>query len=322
MDGLWVSTYQIQTVPNQGIADYKKIMRIDGDSIFFRTTGEPKMGFDAWHIKSKFKRTSDGIETENEKLDKVFIHEISNDSLVISYMDKNSTREVFRKLKQPNLEVKWNPSNKSYEWTGNSLFVNTKFLDNGMFVEYLPEKEDVYVGHWNTILEKNNLFIVFDQLNIDAISVDSIKKSTAYLSLHNKEKHNYTFNEQNLKAPENLLGDWELVTCDTLRTEHALLAKGHKWSTLDFLRISKDSILTNKKNIESTKKWTIGGANNLIILPDVVLKNDTLIKKEREILRNIFKIDSLSKNELVLLTEYELLEFNGFEIKLTYRRKN
>lgn len=327
MDGLWVSAYQIQTIPNQGIADYKKIMRIVGDSIFFRTTGEPKNGFDAWYIKSKFKRTSDGIETENKKLDKVFIHEISNDSLVISYKTQNSTKEVFRKLKQPNLEVKWNPNNKSYEWTSNSSFVNTKFLDNGMFVEYLPEKEDVYVGHWNTLLEKNNLFIVFDQLKIDAITVDSVKKSTAYLSLHNEEKHSYTFKEQSLNTPKNLLGDWELVNCDTLRTEHAILAKGHEWSTLDFLRISKDSILTKKKNIESTNKWIIGGASNLIILPDVVWKKDalvrdTLTRKERVVLRNIFKIDSLSENELVLLTEYELVEFDGFEIKLTYRRKN
>lgn len=327
MDGLWVSAYQIQTIPNQGIADYKKIMRIEGDSIFFKTTGEPKMEFDAWNIKSKFKRTSNKIETENEKLDKVFLHEISNDSLVISYKTQNSTREVFRKLKQPNLKVEWNPSNKSYEWTGRSSVVNTTFLDNGLFVNYLPKKEDVYVGHWNTMSEKNNLFIVFDQLNIDAITVDSVKKSTAYLSLHNEEKYNYTFKEQRLETPKNLLGDWELVTCDTLRTEHALLAKGHKWSTLDFLRISEDSILTKKKNIESTKKWTLGGTSNLIIIPDVAWKNDstvrdTLTRKEREVRSNIFKIESLSENALVLLTEYELTEFNGFEIKLNYRRKN
>jgi hypothetical protein len=327
IDGLWVSAYQIQTEPNLGLAHYKKIMRIDGDSVFFKTTGEPKMEFDAWNIKSKFKRTSDKIETENEKLDKIFIHEISNDSLVISYKNKNATKEVFRKLKQPNLKVEWNPSNKSYEWTGNSSVVNTKFVDNGLFVNYLPENEDIYVGHWNTLSEKNNLFMVFDQLNIDAITVDSVKKNTAYLSLHNEEKHNYTFNEQNLITPVNLIGDWELVTCDTLRTENANLAKGLKWSTLDFLRISKDSILTKKRNVESTKKWTLGGTGNLIIIPDVAWKNDrtvrdTLTRKEKEVRRNIFKIESLSENELVLLTEYELVELNGFEIKLTYRRKN
>ena len=326
MDGLWVSAYQIQTVPNRGIADYKKVMRIDGDSIFFKTTGEPKMEFDAWDIKTKFKRTSDKIETENKKLDKVFFHEISNDSLIISYKTQNSTREVFRKLKQPNLKVKWNPSGKSYKWTGN-VSVITKFLDNGLYVDYLPEKEDVYVGHWNTMSEKNNLFMVFDQLNIEAITVDSVKKSTAYLSIHNEEKQNFTFKERSLKTPENLLGDWVLTSCDTLRNERALLAKGYEWPTLDFLRISQDSILIKKKNIESTKKWTLAGTGNLIIIPDAVWKKgtivrDTLSRKEREVRRNIFKIESLSENELVLLTEFELVEFHGFEIKLTYRRKN
>ena len=327
MNGLWVSAYQIQTVPNRSIMDFKKIMRIDGDSIFFITTGEPKSGLEPWNIRSKFKRTVDGIEIKNERLDKIFVHELSNDSLVISYNSENTTKEVFKKPNQPRSRVNWNPENKSYEFEGNSGLVNIKFLENGLFVDYLPENKDVSVGHWHKIQEKDNLFIVLDDLNIIALSVDSLLNNKVYLSIQDEKKFDYTMTEQNLEIPANLTGDWELVNCDTLRTEHALLAIGNKWSTLDFLRIGKDSILTKKKNIESTKKWTIGGASNLIILPDVLLKNDTLIRdtlsrKEKEVRRNIFKIESLSENELVLLTEYELVEFNGFEIKLTYRRKN
>ena len=118
-----------------------------------------------------------------------------------------------------------------------------------------------------------------------------------------------------------------MITCDTLRKQHPPFTKDYQWPTLDFIRINKDSILTRKKNIESIQKWTIGGANNLIILPDVESEKDTLIRdtlsrKEIEIRRNIFKIETISENELVLLTEYELVEFNGFEIRLTYRRKN
>jgi len=118
-----------------------------------------------------------------------------------------------------------------------------------------------------------------------------------------------------------------LITCDTLRKKHAPFKKDYQWPTLDFLRISKDSILIRSKNIESKQKWTIGGTNNLIILPDIISQKDTLIRdtlsrKERQIRRNIFKIETVSENELVLLTEYEVVEFDGFEIRLTYHRKN
>tara|TARA_R110000744_G_C19283570_1_gene553853 strand:+ start:153 stop:1139 length:987 start_codon:yes stop_codon:yes gene_type:complete len=326
MDGLWVSAYQIQTEPNRGIADYKKIMRIDGDSIFFRTIGEPKNGFEAWNIKSKFKRTSGGIETEDENFDKIYIHEISNDSVVISYKTKNSTQEVFQKLNQPSSRINWNPSSNSYEFEGNSEKVNITFLENGLYADYLPEIEDVTVGHWHTIQESNNLFVVLDGLNIIALSVDSLINDKTYLSIHDEAKFSYTFKQQSLETPKNLLGNWELVTCDTLRTEHSLLAQGNKWSTLDFLRIERDSIFITNNNSKYAKKWTIGGANNLIIFPDAIIKSDslerdTLSKREHIVRRNIFKIDSLSENDLIILTEYELAEFDGFEIKLTYRRK-
>jgi hypothetical protein len=222
--------------------------------------------------------------------------------------------------------IDWNPSNKSYEWTGNSLLVNTKFLDNGLFVDYLPTTEDVSVGHWNTIEERNNLFIVFDKLYIDAITVDSLIKTTAYLSLHNEEKYNYTFKQQNLEIPKKLLGDWVLVAFDTLGTEHFPLFNRFEFSTFDFLSIRKDSIRSIKNNVETTKKWTIGGTNNLIIFPDVVLEKDTipkniLTKKERIVLINILKIDSISENELILLAENGLYSFDGFERKLTFRRE-
>ena len=326
LDGFWVSAYQIKTIPNQGIADYKKIMRIEGDSIFFRTTGDPKNGFQAWNIKSKFNQTLDGIEIEDETLDKIYVHKITKDSLVLSYKTQNSTREVFQKLNQTKSKINWDPKNKAYQWKGNSSFINTKFLNNGLFIDYLPETDEVSVGHWNTIKEENNLFIVFDKLNIIAISVDSLIKNKVYLSIHDEQKFNYTFMEQYLEVPNHLLGDWNLVSSDILRDEHSLLSNSFKWPTMDFLGIRKDSIITIKNKVKSTEKWTIGGANNLMIFPDVVLgkgviETDTLTKKERIVLRNILKIHSLSENELVILAEYELVEFNGFEIKLTYQKE-
>ncbi|WP_324026491.1 hypothetical protein QSV08_03105 [Maribacter sp. BPC-D8] len=323
MDGLWVSAYQIQTIPNQGIADYNKIMRIVGDSIFFRTTGDPKNGSDAKYFKTKFKRTSDRIVTEDENFNRIYIHEISHDSIIISYDTENSTKEVFKKQKQLKSEINWNPSNKSYEWQGNRSLVNTEFLENGLFIDYLHETEEVSVGHWNTFNIKNNLFLVFDKLNITALSVDSLVNNKVHLSIQDKQKFNYTLKERNHETPKNLLGDWVLKICDTLRIEQMRLPKGYQRPTLDFLQISKDSILIKRGNIESIKKWILGGTSNLMIIPDVAwpkdqVRRDTLTIKEKTTLINLFKIDSLSKNELVLLAEY----VNGFELKLTYHRKN
>ena len=302
-------------------------MRIEGDSLFFRTTGEPKMDNAPKNIKTIFHRASNRIETEDENFNRLFIHEISNDSLVVSYETENSTKEVFKKKNLTNSNVHWNPSGKLYEFQGNSALVHTRFLENGLYIDYLSEIEEVSVGHWNTFNIKDNLFLVLDKVNILALSVDSVANNQVHLSIQDEQNWSYTFKQQNLETPKNLLGDWELITCDTLRKLNLPFLKDYPWPTLDFLRISKDSILTRKKNIKSIQKWTIGGANNLIILPDVesqkaTLIRDTLSGKERKILRNIFKIETLSENELVLLTEYEFVEINGFEISLTYRKKN
>ncbi len=323
LDGLWVSAYQIQTEPNLGIANYKKFIRIDGDSLFFRTTGEPKMDFPPLNIKTKFHWTTDGIETEDENFQKIFIHQISNDSLVISYDTKNSAREVFKKQYQPKSKVDWNPSGKSYEFQGNSTIVNTKFLENGLYIDYLPEIEEVSIGHWNTFNVKDNLFLIFDKLNVIALSVDSLANDKVHLSIQDELKFNYSFKEQNLDTPKNLLGDWTLKICDTIGKELMPFPNGYQRPNLDFLQIGEDSILIKRGNIKSIKKWTLGGKNNLIIIPDITrpknqLRRDTLVAKEKTTLINLFKIDSLSKNELVLLAEY----VTGFELKLTYRRKN
>jgi len=323
LDGLWVSAYQIQTELNRGIADYKKFMRIDGDSLFFRTTGEPKMDFAPMNIKTKFHQTSDGIQTEDEHFHNIFIHEISNDSLVVSYKTENSTKEVFKRQYVPKSKVHWNPRGKSYEFQGNSTLVQTMFLENGLYIEYLPEIEEVSVGHWNTFNIKDNLFLVFDKLNIIALSIDSLANGKVHLSIQDERKFNYTLIEQNLETTKNLLGDWTLKICDTIGNELMPLPIGYQRPTLDFLQISKDSILIKRGNIESNKKWILGGTSNLMIIPDVALpkdqvRRDTLTIKEKTTLINLFKIDSLSKNELVLLAEY----VNGFELKLTYQRKN
>ena len=99
-----------------------------------------------------------------------------------------------------------------------------------------------------------------------------------------------------------------------------------KLPTLSFISIGKDSIYTKKNNVESTKKWTIGGANNLIIFPDAVINKDgiawdTLVKKERNILRNIFKIESLSETKLEILIENEVRGYDGFDRKLIFTRE-
>ncbi len=298
-------------------------MRIDGDSLFFKTTGAPKMDFAALNIRTKYRWTKDGIETDDESLKKIFIHQISNDSLVISYDTKNSTKEVFKKQYQPNSKIQWNPSGKSYEFQGNSTIVNTKFLENGLYIDYLPEIESVSVGHWNSFNIKDNLFLVLDKLNIIALKVDSLANGQVHLSIHDEQKFNYTFKEKNLETPKNLLGGWTLQICDTIGNQLMRLPKGYEMPNLDFLQIGADSILIKRGKTKSIKKWTLGGKNNLIIIPNVTwpknnLRRDTLTAKEKTTLINLFKIDSLSKNELVLLAEY----VNGFELKLTFTRKN
>jgi len=298
LEGLWESAYQIQTEPNRGIADYKKFIRIDGDSLFFRTTGEPKMEFTPLDIKTKFKRTSDGIKTKDKHIHKIFIHEISNDSLVVSYETENSTKEVFKRQFLPKFKGHWNPRGKSYEFQGNSALVHTKFLENGLYIDYLPEIEEVSVGHWNTFNIKDNLFLVFDKLNIIALSVDSLANNKVHLSIQDERKFNYTFKEQNLETPKNLLGDWTLKICDTIGNELMPLPNDYQRPNLDFLQIGEDSILVKRGNIKSIRKWTLGGKNNLIIIPDVTWQKNL--------------------SELVLLAEY----VNGFELKLTYIRKN
>ena len=327
MDGLWVNDYQIQTVPNIGMVDYNKIMLIAGDSIFFSNTGEPKNGLKASNFKTNFRRTEKAIiiEDSNSNL-KIFIHEITRDSLVLSYGTESSTREVYRKLIQPDSKVDWNPQNKSYEWIGAKSLVNTTFLANGLFVDYLEENEDVSVGHWNTLDIKDNLFIILDKSFIEAVSVDSLTKNTVYLSLHNNKKYKLSFKERKSEIPKNLIGNWTLVDSETITIENIRLPPGYKLPTLSYISIQKDSIYAIKNNIESTKKWTIGGANNLIIFPDAIINKDgiawdTLVKKERNILRNILKIESLSATELVVLIENEVSGYDGFERKLKFRRE-
>ena len=327
MDGLWINAYQIQTDPNIGMVDYNKIMLIVGDSIFFNNTGEPKNDFNASHFKSKFRRTSEAIIIEDEHSNlKIYVHEMTPDSLVLSYDTESSTKEVYRKLMQPDSKIDWNPKNKSYQWKGSTSLVNSTFLENGLFVDYVEENEDVSVGHWNTLDVKNNLFLIVDKSFIEAASVDSLTENMIYLSLYNKEKHQLSFKERKLEIPKNLLGNWTLVDSENISIETKRLPPNYKLPTLSFISIGKDSIYTKKNNVESTKKWTIGGANNLIIFPDAVINKDgvawdTLVKKERNILRNIFKIESLSETKLEILIENEVRGYDGFERKLTFTRE-
>tara|TARA_R110000744_G_scaffold47436_1_gene104466 strand:+ start:7311 stop:8390 length:1080 start_codon:yes stop_codon:yes gene_type:complete len=327
LDGLWISAYQIQTEPNIGMVDYNKIMLIVGDSIFFNNTGEPKNDFNTSHFKTKFRRTSGAIIIEDAHSNlKIYVHEMTPDSLVLSYNTESSTREVYRKLKEPDSKIDWNPKNKSYQWKGTKSLVNSTFLENGLFVDYVEENEDISVGHWNTLDVMNNLFIILDKLFVEAVSVDSLTENMVYLSLYNKEKYQLSFKERKLEIPKNLLGNWTLVDSENISIETKRLPPSYKLPTLSFISIGKDSIYTKKNNVESTKKWTIGGANNLIIFPDAVINKDgiawdTLVKKERNILRNIFKIESLSETKLEILIENEVRGYDGFDRKLIFTRE-
>jgi len=157
-------------------------------------------------------------------------------------------------------------------------------LENGLYIDYLPEIEEVSVGHWNTFNIKENLFLVFDKLNIIALSVDSLANNKVHLSIQDERKFNYTFKEHNLETPKNLLGDWTLKICDTIGNELMPLPNDYQRPNLDFLQIGEDSILVKRGNIKSIQKWTLGGKNNLIIIPDVtwqknLSRRDTSIKK-------------------------------------------
>lgn len=284
------------------------------------------MAFTPLNIKTIFKRTSEGIENEDEYFSKIYIHEISNDSVVVSYETENSTKEVFKKQNQPQSKIRWNPENKSYEFEGNNGLVNIKFLENGLYVDCLPGKNDVSVGHWHTIEEKNNLFIVLDNINVIALAVDSLKNDKVFLSIHDKAKFDYTLAEQSLEMPQNLLGDWILVGSDYHNGFNPPpLPNGFEWPTIEYLIINNDSVVITKNGSTSSKKWILGGRNDLIIFPNETAKkntisNDTLTPRERRVRRNILKIDSLSDTELILLAEYEFQAWNGFERKLKFRR--
>ena len=150
IEGLWVSTYHIENEQNKGVLHNTIIINIEGDSLKYLGTGEPKNGIVNLDLKTTFTRTFNTIESKDKifgKPFKLFLHEISEDSIVISYESRNSVKEVYRKLEPTTSKLNWNPSNQSYEWLGNTSRVFTDFMENGLFVNYIKETENIYVGH-------------------------------------------------------------------------------------------------------------------------------------------------------------------------------
>jgi hypothetical protein len=303
-------------------------MEIEGDSISFWANAVPKMNFRGSKIESSMNYTSNGFQINHEHFDSTNFEILSNDSIAVNFSPVSLTKTVYKRLEEPIEEIKWTPLNKSYEWTGNKSFiVNTKFMDNGIYIEYLRKSGQVLVGHWNTLKKRKHSFIILDALNLNTLSIDSITKQSVHVSASHERKYNYVLKEKHLSIPKNLLGEWFLVGTQNIEgIKPPPLPYSVETRKIEYLNITKDSIKTLKNNVESKRKWTLGGTGNLIIFPNPILKkdsinSDTLTRKEREIRSNILKIDSYSDTELIILSDYEVLGRNGFDIKLKFRRK-
>lgn len=332
IEGLWVSAYHIENDKNQGVLHNTILINIKGDSLMYLGAGEPKNGVVNLDLKSTFTRTFNTIKTKDKifgKPFKLFLHEISEDSIVLSFESKNSVKEIFRKLNKTKGNTNWNPKNQSYEWLGNTSMVFTDFMENGLFVNYIKETENIYVGHWNIKKIQNSSFLVMDQLYADWIVIDSLKESSIYTSMFQKEKYNYVFNKKPSYLPSGLIGEWVLQDYEYINGVQPpihLFPDNYEIPKIEYLDIGLDSLKVHINDLTFTQKWTLGGNDNLIILPDKPFRKDSLARKnlrlkERAIKSSIMKIDKLTESELTILVDYELYEMKGFEQKLRYRRK-
>ena len=332
IEGLWVSTYHIENEQNKGVLHNTIIINIEGDSLKYLGTGEPKNGIVNLDLKTTFTRTFNTIESKDKifgKPFKLFLHEISEDSIVISYESRNSVKEVYRKLEPTTSKLNWNPSNQSYEWLGNTSRVFTDFMENGLFVNYIKETENIYVGHWNIKKIQNSSFLVMDHLYADWIVIDSVKESSIYTSIFSKEKYNYVFKTKPPKLSSGLIGKWTLTDSEYINEVQPPIhfyPDNYEIPKIESLNISLDSIKITMNDFNFNQKWTFGGNDNLIIFPDKAFRKDTLrmetlSSKERAVRNGIMKIESLTETELILLVDYEKHEMKGFEQKLIFRRK-
>lgn len=328
IDGFWISAYEINEDSITHVSDQTNFIEIVGDSISFWSNTVPKIGFSGSKIKSTIDYNPLGFEINHDKFDNINFQILSKDSIVVNFWNESTTKTIFKRLEEPNDEISWTPFNESYEWIGNKSFmVNTKFMNNGLYVEYLRKSGQVVVGHWSILKNKKRSFIVLDALNRNTLSIDSITNHSVHVSATHEKKYNYIFKEKHLSIPQNILGEWFLFDLENIEgIDPPLLPFGYEPPKIVYMNVTKDSITTIKNNIEFARKWILGGDGNLMIFPNVIIHKDTtdidtLTRKERSIRSSILKIDSLSETELIILSDYEILEMNGFERKLKFRRK-
>ncbi|CAN0362495.1 unnamed protein product, partial [Ectocarpus sp. 4 AP-2014] len=190
------------------------IIGIKNNEIEIHNIGEPKNGFDPTNIKTSFNRSYFGIEIGDHELETIHLHKITKDSLVLSYSLDGEIKEVFRKVSENRPKIKWNPENKSYKWKGNKTTVYSHFLKNGLFVDYNKQDERVSVGHWNTMKMQNSLFFVADIISPVTLTIDSLKENFVYYSIFEREKYSYRLEEQSFSFPNQLIGEWALVSTE------------------------------------------------------------------------------------------------------------
>jgi hypothetical protein len=326
IEGVWISAYQID-LNNKNLAyPETTIIGIKNNEIEIQNIGDPKDGFYPTNIKTTFNRHYFGIEIDNYEVKKIYLDKITKDSLVVSYNLESKNKEVFRKVKAISPQLNWKPENKSYKWKGNKTTVYSDFFKNGLFVHYNKQDEDVHIGHWHTFKMQNAAFLSTDIIAPITLTIDSLKDKEVYLSIFEKEKFNYKFTEQSLAIPDDLIGEWALVSTEVIGDNPPPPSPPGELERMkmNFIKIENDTIRYEKNKTLLNKKWVLGGAADLLIFPDIAMQNIdslkmfNLTKQEHQMRKNIWKIDSLSATELILKTEYILWNFTK---KLKYTRK-
>lgn len=327
IEGVWISAYEIDEKHGNPISHFTTIIGIKNNQIEIRSIGNPKNGLNPTNFKTSFDRSYFGIEIEDYEWGTIYLDNITKDSLVVSYSLDDNIKEVFRKVKEHKNQPEWSPKNKSYQWKGNKTTVYSHFLKNGLFVDYNKQNERVSVGHWNTMKIQNSSFFVVDKASPITLTIDSLKESSVYFSIFEKEKYSYKFEEESLSFPNQLIGDWVLADTEFINGKPPpppIPQNDLKRPKMGFIKIEQDTIRYKNNGVLLNKKWELGGAGNLLIFPDDAIQTsdssvkNTLTKKEHRIRKNIWKIDRLTQNELIIKTEYNVWDFTK---RLRYIRK-
>ena len=329
IDGFWLSDYQLDTESNKEFSFRKQLIFVEDDSLYFKSIGNLENGYDGYEIKETFKYTKNGLKISGKELEELLIDIVSKDSMVIDQY-KGGTKEVFRKLDPTETPINWSPSNKSYYWAGNTSSVNTKFIDNGLFVDYTTKTKRISIGQWEMFSLKNRTLLIRNSLYPQVFPIDSIKENSVFLSIFDIDKYNYTYEQYEPEIPEELLGEWVFINSEfvngNLPPPPSPVTDRKEVPEIEYFKIESDSLKAIKKGNLQTRKWVLGGENDLIIFPNlsvskVDVPNESLSNKKSKLIRNILKIERLTESRLELLVDYDLLESNSFTRRLVFKRK-